>query len=115
VIRSYRRSTTRRWRGGAVLIIVLEFRQQAAHTRMRSLVRHGVVERRGIEARRVRSVTHRPDNAYHNTGGISTRGFDVMISILVGLCEEARWQRDLKRRLEEEGAGGRDINRLRGS
>jgi hypothetical protein len=34
---------------------------------------------------------------------------------LVGLCEKARWQRDLKRRLEEEGAGGRDVNNFTGA
>jgi hypothetical protein len=34
---------------------------------------------------------------------------------LVGLCEKARWQRDLKRRLEEEGVGGRDVNNFTGA
>jgi hypothetical protein len=45
------------------LIIVLEFGQQASHTRVRPFVRHGVVERRGVEVRRAKSERHRPDNA----------------------------------------------------
>jgi hypothetical protein len=71
------------------LVIVLEFGQQASHTRMRPFVRHGVVERREVEVRRARSERHRPNNATvgietrwlelcHNTGGISTIGLDEL-------------------------------------